>query len=81
MRWANGETDPVRSGRACAREGISVTSTTDQNKAVVLRFMTEVLEGGKFDAIDEVLAPNYVTRRWGAPTSRASRRCCPHSGR
>ena len=42
-----------------------MTSTTDQNKAVVLRFMTEVLEGGKFDAIDEVLAPNSVNTAMG----------------
>ena len=33
--------------------------STEQNKAVVRRFITEVLEGRKFDAIDDVLAPNY----------------------
>lgn len=42
-----------------------MTSTTDQNKAVVRRFMTEILAGGKFDAIDEVLAPNYVNTAMG----------------
>jgi len=42
-----------------------VTSTTDQNKAVVRRFMTEVPEGRNLDAIDDVLAPNYVNRGMG----------------
>ena len=40
-------------------------SSTDQNKAVVRRFMTEVLDGGKVEAIDELLAPNYVNRAMG----------------
>lgn len=39
--------------------------STEQNKAVVRRFMTEVLEGGNFDAIDDLLAPNYVNRGMG----------------
>ena len=39
--------------------------STDQNKAVVRRFITEVLVGGKVDAADEVLAPNYVNRAMG----------------
>ena len=34
-------------------------SSTDQNKAVVRRFMTEALAGGDADALDELLAPNY----------------------
>ena len=42
-----------------------MTSTTDQNKAVVRRFMTEVPEGRNLDAIDDVLAPNYVNRGMG----------------
>jgi ketosteroid isomerase-like protein len=33
--------------------------STDQNKAVVRRFMTEVLDGGNLDLLDEVLAPTY----------------------
>ena len=41
------------------QRGITVTSTTDQNKAVVRRFMTEALAGGDVDALDELLAPNY----------------------
>ncbi len=40
-------------------------SSTDQNKAVVRRFMTEVLEGHNLDVIDDVLAPNYVNRALG----------------
>jgi ketosteroid isomerase-like protein len=43
--------------------------STDQNKAIVRRFITEVLVGGKVDVADEVLAPNYVNRAMG--TDRA----------
>lgn len=34
-------------------------SSTDQNKAVVRRFMTEGLAGGNADTLDELLAPDY----------------------
>ena len=44
--------------------------STDQNKAVVRRFITEVLVGGDVDVADEVLAPNYVNRAMG--TDRAA---------
>ncbi len=37
----------------------------EQNKAVVRRFMTEVLEGGDLAAFDEVLAPGYVNPAMG----------------
>jgi predicted SnoaL-like aldol condensation-catalyzing enzyme len=33
--------------------------STEQNKAVVRRWMTEILEGGRHDLIDEVLADDY----------------------
>ena len=39
--------------------------STEQNKAVVRRFMTEVLQGGDLDVLDEVLAPDYVNRGMG----------------
>ena len=39
--------------------------STEANKAVVRRFITEVLEGGSFDTIDDVLAPNYVNTAMG----------------
>jgi ketosteroid isomerase-like protein len=39
--------------------------STEQNKAVVRRFMTEVLDGGKVDLLDEVLAPTYVNPAMG----------------
>lgn len=32
----------------------------EENKAVVSRFMSEVLANGNLDVVDEVLAPNYV---------------------
>ena len=38
----------------------------DRNKDVVRRFITEVLSGGQLDRIDELLAPNYVNRAFGA---------------
>jgi predicted ester cyclase len=44
--------------------------STDQNKAVVRRFITEVLVGGNVEVADEVLAPNYVNRAMG--TDRAA---------
>ena len=40
--------------------------TADRNKDVVRRFMTEVLSGGQLDRVDELLAPNYVNRAFGA---------------
>ena len=40
--------------------------TADQNKDVVRRFTTEVLIGGQLDHIDELLAPSYVNRAFGA---------------
>jgi predicted ester cyclase len=39
--------------------------STDQNKAVVRRFITEVLSGGNYDLLDELLGPNYVNRGMG----------------
>jgi predicted SnoaL-like aldol condensation-catalyzing enzyme len=39
--------------------------STDENKAVVRRFITEVLSGGNIDLIDELLAPNYVNPGMG----------------
>jgi ketosteroid isomerase-like protein len=40
--------------------------STEQNKAVVRRFMSEFLAEGKLAAIDEVLGPSYVNRTLGA---------------
>jgi predicted SnoaL-like aldol condensation-catalyzing enzyme len=42
-----------------------------KNKAVVRRFIKEVLGNGNVDAIDEVLAPNYVNRSFGASNRAA----------
>ena len=39
--------------------------STDQNKDVVRRFITEVLVGGNVEAVDEVLSPTYVNRAMG----------------
>ncbi len=40
--------------------------STEQNKAVVRRFMVEVLTGRNVGLADELLAPNYVNRMTGA---------------
>ena len=40
-------------------------ASTDQNKAVVRRFITELLSGGNISVVDELLAPNYVNRGMG----------------
>jgi predicted SnoaL-like aldol condensation-catalyzing enzyme len=42
-----------------------------KNKAVVRRFIKEVLGAGKVKVIDEVLAPNYVNRSFGASNRAA----------
>ncbi len=39
---------------------------TDHNKDVVRRFIAEVLVGGQLDRLDELVAPNYVNRAFGA---------------
>lgn len=39
--------------------------STEQNKAVVRRFMTEVLADGNLAVVDEVLAPTYKNLRYG----------------
>jgi predicted SnoaL-like aldol condensation-catalyzing enzyme len=39
--------------------------TTDRNKAIVRRFIKEVLGGGDIDLIDELLAPDYVNPSMG----------------
>jgi ketosteroid isomerase-like protein len=39
--------------------------TTERNKAVVRRFITEVLAGGNLDLLDELLAPGYINRPMG----------------
>ena len=40
--------------------------STEQNKAVVRRFITEVLGGGNAALADELLAPNYVNPMMGS---------------
>ena len=39
--------------------------STEQNKAVVRRFVSEVLVGGHVDLVDDLLAANYVNRAMG----------------
>ena len=39
--------------------------STEQNKAVVRRFITEVLVGGDVDLIDDLLAADYVNHGMG----------------
>jgi ketosteroid isomerase-like protein len=39
--------------------------STEQNKSVVRRFITEVLVGGDVDLVDDLLATDYVNRGMG----------------
>jgi ketosteroid isomerase-like protein len=39
--------------------------STEQNKAVVRRFITDVLVGGRVDLIDDLLGADYVNRGMG----------------
>jgi len=39
--------------------------STEENKTIVRRFMTEVLEQGNESSIDKLCAPNYVNRMTG----------------
>ena len=47
--------------------------STEQNKAVVQRFVTEVLAGGNLELIDELCAPNYVNPAMGGMDRTAFR--------
>jgi hypothetical protein len=38
---------------------------TEENKAVVRRFMNEVIAGGDIDVVDGMLAPNYTNLAMG----------------
>lgn len=39
--------------------------STEENKAIVRRFMTEVLQQGDMSILDQICAPNYVNRMTG----------------
>ena len=39
--------------------------STEQNKAIVRRFITEILQNGDISVIDQICAPNYVNRMTG----------------
>ena len=45
--------------------------TTDGNKVIVRRFITEVLGGGNVDLIDQLLAPDYVNPSMGVTNRTA----------
>ena len=38
---------------------------TEQNKTIVRRFITEILQNGDISIIDQICAPNYVNRLTG----------------
>ena len=50
---------PAGSGRA-ANERMS----TDANKRIVQRFVDDVLAAGRVEAIDEIVAPDFVSHTW-----------------
>lgn len=39
--------------------------TTDENKALVRRFITEIFEQGRVEAVDELCAPDFIGHTWG----------------
>ena len=47
--------------------------STEQNKAVVKRWMTQVLQDGDLDILDEVLSPDYVNPAMGGIDRTAMR--------
>jgi predicted ester cyclase len=54
--------------------------STGENKAVVRRFITEVLEGGNLDTIDDVLAPNYLNTAMGGTNLAGFKAMLPAMG-
>jgi steroid delta-isomerase-like uncharacterized protein len=39
--------------------------TTEQNKALTRRFITEIFEQGRVDAVDEMCADDFIGHTWG----------------
>jgi len=39
--------------------------TTDDNKALVRRFISEIFEQGRLDTIDEICAEDFIGHTWG----------------
>lgn len=39
--------------------------TVSENKALVRRFITEVFEQGRVEAVDELCAPDFIGHTWG----------------
>jgi steroid delta-isomerase-like uncharacterized protein len=38
---------------------------SDENKALVRRFITEIFEQGRVEAVDELCAPDFIGHTWG----------------
>jgi steroid delta-isomerase-like uncharacterized protein len=55
----------AEAGVRSARAGPACPMTTDQNKALVRRFITEVFEQGRFDSVDELCADDFIGHTWG----------------
>ncbi len=45
-----------------------MTTTTDDNKAIVRRFVDEVFVQGRYETVDELLADDFVAHTWPSPT-------------
>ena len=39
--------------------------STDENKALVRRFISEIFEQGRFEAVDELCADDFIGHTWG----------------
>jgi ketosteroid isomerase-like protein len=64
---------PAASGAAPAASSTGVGAVADhrqENKALVRRYLTEVLAAGRLDKLDQVVAANFVDRSPGASTAR-----------
>jgi steroid delta-isomerase-like uncharacterized protein len=60
---------PTPSGSRTAPGGSA--ASPEANKAVVRRYIDEVLSGGRFELMDELFAPDYTSDAFGQPMGRA----------
>ena len=43
-------------------KSVPISSSVEENKAIVTRYFNEILNQGKLDVIDEIIAPNFTLR-------------------
>lgn len=57
-------------GAAAPEEGVGAESVEDRNRAVVLRYMEEVVNQRNLDVLDEVMAADWIAHNPGEPNGR-----------